>query len=347
MTSRRNKIVGAGLFVLALLLGLLIFRPDDGPRGAGSATAGLSGATDAVGLGDADPSDEDLEQPEGTKPDDERFLRHVRERFGPTIDNKHTQIKTVEQIIAYLMKAYPDDWQKRVHDFLQALFPDRAEELYAKYEKLLRLNDWLAANRSDLGKMSRQDRQQALWDKRYELFGADADEIWEVTRKNEQIGAALDAIAAAPDAPIDQKLDSYLQAIDDAYGDMAPKLLENHRTELMNNFLSVDSVQEQLRGLGSEQRSEQLRDIRRGMGMDDEAVGRWDDLDRQRDQEWSEGEQYMKERDEIVASTQGEEQQRRLAELRKAHFGPEAEIIGDEEAGGFFRFQHPRRIGRE
>lgn len=350
MKRRRSVLAVAALCVVGLLLALALYGLEETGQRGGPAPA-ATGVAESGAMDPAEADDSFLEefgQLPDLPPDDERFLRHLRERFGATIHNKHTQIKAVEQVMAYLMKLHPDDWQSRIRDFLQALFPERAEELYARFEKLLLLNDWLAANRNDLNQMSRHERQQALWDKRYELFGADADEIWEVARKNERIADALDAIAAASDATVDQKLDSYLQAVNDAYGDTAGKLIENRATELMNTFLSVESVQQQLRGMQPEQRNEQLRSIRRGMGMDDEALVRWDALDQQRDRVWTEGEQYMQERAGILAATQDEQQQRQLLDaLRRRRFGAEAEIIGNEEEGGFFRFDHPRRLGRE
>jgi hypothetical protein len=76
------------------------------------------------------------------------------------------------------------------------------------------------------------------------------------------------------------------------------------------------------------------------MGMDDEALARWHDLDAARDRAWEVGERYMAEREGLSAGTE-------LTALQDRLFGAEADIIRAEEASGFFRFARRRQLGRE
>ncbi len=290
------------------------------------------------------PSDET----QSPKPDDAAMAKYLQDRFGKTIGNKHTQIKAVEKLLAYLMKFYPDDWQDRLYDFLKQAFPDRADELFEKFKQLSKYNDWLVESRDEVVQMSREDRREALWEKRYEIFGPDADEIWAVERKSEQIVDSLDTIAQSKDTSIEEKLDLYVDVVKGAYGDQAERFIERKQTELLSAFLSVDSVQDNLHALPQETRAEKLREVREAMGMDEAALERWDELDRQRDAEWQKGAEYMAERARILATVQGDQQQAQLDQVRERIFGPEnATILRIEEESGFLRFDHRQVLGQE
>lgn len=280
-------------------------------------------------------------------PEDTDFILKLREKFGERIHDKHSQIKAIEQLLAYLMTRYPDDWQDRVYGFLKALFPDLADALYEKFLGLMRYNDWLRGNRELLLKLPAGDRRKAMWDARREAFGADAEEIFAEQRRSEQIQDALASLESAQGMSLDQKLTTYLDAVHTAYGADADYLIQSRQTEVMNRFLSVNSVQDDLHAMPSSERETALREIRRGMGMDEAALERWDELDQRRDEAWDSGQQYMQERERIQSRYEGEEEQRRMQELQEESFGDEAEIIRNEEEAGFYRYGNPRRFGRE
>jgi hypothetical protein len=158
----------------------------------------------------------------------------------------------------------------------------------------------------------------------------------------------MESIKDSHDTTIDQKLSTFVDAINEAYGETAPQFMERRQTELMTSFVALPSVQDDLHALSPEAREQQLTNIRTAMGLDEEAQGRWRNLDAERDSAWDKGERYMNERDEIVKSSQGDEQARRLADLRARTFGTdEADVIRNEEESGFFRFGHRRIYGKE
>lgn len=340
----------AGIFFLAYQL-----RPGAEsaplPRGAEHLPAPVEPPTAAIpvdaeppAVADSDSADESAPLPDG--PTDAQIIARLRDKFGKSIHHKHTQIKAIEALIAQLMKMYPDDWRSRVYDFLKQAFPELADALFAQFEKLLRFNDWMRDNRHEMMQMDSRDRREALWDARREFFGEDADEIWEITRRNEQI---LEALDDADDAGggIEAKLEGYLDAIEEAYGEQAQDFLQRRRTELMLRFLSVESVQDDLHDLPAGERQEKLREIRSGLGLDDAAIARLEALDAERDREWAAGEQYMQERAALTEGDPSAVPQDRIDTLRQRYFGEQADMIRDEEAAGFFRYGHRRRYGRE
>jgi hypothetical protein len=108
--------------------------------------------------------------------------------------------------------------------------------------------------------------------------------------------------------------------------------MKAHQQELMNHFLDLGSVQKELGTLPPEQRAESLRSIRKDMGLDDEALARWDELDKVRDTRWEVGSQYMSEREALAQQYSGPELETRLMELRSRYFADEAETVGAQRA---------------
>lgn len=275
-------------------------------------------------------------------------ILEIKERFGPTISNKFTQVKALEKIMQFLSSAYPDDWETRVYAFLQKTFPEMADELFEQYQKVMQYRTWLTDNRQDLNLLSRKDRLDRLWDMRYMIFGEDANDIWLFSLKNEQIYDSLEKIATSEDISLQEKTKIYLEGIRLAYESDADRLIENRRQELMDRFLTVESVQKELHSLSPDIRKQKLREFRKSFGLDEEALNRWEKLDSDRDNEWEKGTAYMKKRTKLAAKYTGDELESHLQELRVETFGAEmAEVIKNDEAAGYFCYDGSRIIGRQ
>jgi hypothetical protein len=108
----------------------------------------------------------------------------------------------------------------------------------------------------------------------------------------------------------------------------------------------LNAVQNDLSSLPAAERRSTYRTIWKEMGFDNQAVQRMDQLEDERDQRWSNGELYEAERKTLTAQYSGGELEAHLGPVRKKLFGNEAEIIKDEEAAGFFRYQRARQYGR-
>ncbi len=278
---------------------------------------------------------------------DNRFIKSLREKFGPHINNKHAQIRMIEQIMSYLMKNYPEDWQQRLYAYLLELFPDLANALFEKFQQLVRYDDWLRDNRDALLQMTDATRRQALWDARRQAFGEDAEEIFAGVVRNEKLQDALAGLAESGHLRFDEKLSVFLDAVHEIHGEKAGHFIQNRQTELMNRFVEVPTVQSDLHAMSAEERSVALRQMRSAMGLDEAALTRWAQLDRERDQAWDRGQRYMTERKRIESEYKGEAREQELSKLQQQEFGDEATIIRNEEEAGFYRYDRQRRYGRE
>lgn len=273
-------------------------------------------------------------------------VQYFREKYGKTIHHKHTQVMLVEKLMGYLMKMYPDDWVVYMYAMLREIFPGMENEIFDTFEKLHKYNTWLKENQNDLAQLNSKDKRNALWEKRYEIFGQDADQVWEAEKRIEPIYNALDTIQES-DMPFNEKLLLYKQSIQEAYKSNTDTFVARKQQELMNSFLDVESVQKDLANMTQQERKENLKEVRKAMGLDSDALQRWEELDQVRDQRWDAGMQYMKERAELEKKYKGAELEKQLDSLRMKYFGDEAETIKNEEESGYYRFSQPRKYGLE
>ena len=260
-------------------------------------------------------------------------VQYFRDKYGRTIHHKHTQVLLIEKLMSILIKMYPDDWVVYLYAMLREIFPGMENEIFDTFEKLHKYNKWLEENRSALNELDSKDRRDALWKMRYEIFGEDAEQVWEAEKRNEPIYNALDAIKEG-NIPFNEKLDIYKKSIEEAYKTNTSQFVERKQQELMNTFLEVDSVQKDLAAMTPEERKESLKEVRKAMGLDSAALKRWEELDRIRDERWDAGMQYMQQRAELEKQYKGAELQKQLDSLRIKYFGNEAETIKVEGMRG-------------
>jgi hypothetical protein len=186
-----------------------------------------------------------------------------------------------------------------------------------------------------------------VWEERHRVFGKEvAERIWRGELRNQAVADALEAIDASPGESLEGRLSRFKESLDEVYGEQSSAYVAQHQNELMNRFLDLSSVQRELGALPPDKRAENLRHIRQEMGLDEEALARWEELDSRRDARWVTGSEYMSEREALAQQYSGPELEARLTELRARYFGEEAETIAGEEANGFFRFTRPRVWGR-
>ncbi len=350
MTFSKPKRLAAGAAFAALAFGLWYNYPaeKDAVEGATTPLATTDDGEPTIITSQAS-EPETSNKPELTEAEREAmFINDIRERFSPNIHIKHAQIRFIEQMISYLKAHHPEDWQQRMYALLQASFPDMADALMAKYESLQSYNEWLVADRQALQKMTREERRAVLWDKRYAAFGTEAEEIWAAEIKNQKIQDALGEVAAGnTEGSLVEQAESVVAAIRETYGEQSDDFIRRRQTELVNKFLAIPSIQENLHQLPEEDRRKSMREVRATMGMDTAALDRWENLDKKRDEVWSLGSSYMDERERILAQYEGNKESSELYALQKQVFGDEAEQIRLEEASGFYRYDRQRRLGRE
>lgn len=289
-----------------------------------------------------------LESSRGQLPAEEGDLvAMLRQRFGASIHRPYVQMKMLEDLMRHFQARNPNGWREDLLAALKAAFPERYEELSQRLQQWLDYEQWTRDNHARLQGLSPEERRATVWAERERLFGQDvAREIWAAELRNQALAKALKSIDAQPQAPLTDRLASYTKSLQETYPENTQAYVAAHRQELMNRFLDLSSVQKDLAAMTAEQRSENLRKIRQEMGMDAEALQRWDALDQVRDARWETGSEYMSEREALAQQHSGAELEAKLKELRTRYFGEEADSIAGEEESGFFRFGQPRKWGR-
>lgn len=278
----------------------------------------------------------------------QRYRDWLHSRYtGEKLKSAYVQLKLLEDLIRFFQKRYPNDWERMLLEFLRETYPERYEELAAKLRARLAYERWMKENDSYLQQLGNEERRKNVWEERERLFGQEAaEEIWASERKHQAMADALTALDARTDVNASEKVKLYRDSLEGVHGDQTDAFLERHRQEAMNAFLDLSSVQKELAGLTPDERSKSLREIRSGLGLDVEALQRWDALDATRDARWEAGAAYMQERERLAKQYSGAALEEQLRPVRERYFGGEAETIASEEESGFFRFSRPRTWGR-
>ncbi|MDC0709994.1 hypothetical protein POL68_16080 [Stigmatella sp. ncwal1] len=277
----------------------------------------------------------------------EALAASLRERYGAKLKEPSIQIRMLEELMRYFSERFPDRWEAELLAFLQKMFPEMYDALAATLRNRIDYEKWIKDNHAYLSGLSPQERRNAIWDARHRLFGKDAAErIWASERKNQAMGDSLAALETMEGANVQEKLSAYKQRLQEVYGEQASARLARHPQELMDRFMDLPSIQQELTAMSPERRLESLRAIRQEMGLDEEALKRWEALDRVRDERWEVGARYTAEREALARQLSGAELEAQLQALRARYFPTEADVIAQEEASGLFRFQQLRQWGR-
>jgi hypothetical protein len=363
MRTRTKTILGGAVAaILALLAGLyLSYRgPVAGqpapstpsqPHASAQAAPPAASSTQVVDPGvPADALEEPTAPPRlSGDPDQEleALTSFLRERYGAKLKEPYIQVKMLEELMRYFQKRYPDRWEQELLAYLKKSFPEMYDTLAAMLRNRIDYEKWVKDNHSYLRGLNNQERRAAIWDARNRLFGKEnAERIWASELRNQAVADTLAALDTKTDATVTEKLSTYKQRLNEIYGEQTEVYLSRHRQETMDRFLDLSSIQEALTAMTAEERKQNLRTIRKEIGLDDEALKRWDELDQLRDSRWETGARYMAEREALAKQFSGEELEAKLQEVRARYFGAEAGVIAQEEAGGFFRFERPRKWGR-
>ena len=334
--------LAAGVIAVLLVARLWPAKPPAAATAPGDTSTAL-----AVRAGSSAPSAPSSPPLSASLPADlAELVTYLHARFGKTIANPYVQIQMLEKLMRHFQAKHPAGWQADLLAAIRAAFPERYAELAANLQHRIEYEAWLKRNNERLHGLGERERREALREARSRLFGeAAAGEIWASERKSQAVTDALAAIDARPDATVGDRLAQYKESLQDTHQDNTDTFLENHRQEALGRFLALASVQRELSSLPPDGRSAVLRDVRKGLGLDDAALGRWDTLDHERDRRWEVGLAYMAERVALGKQYSGEALEAHVQELRVRYFGAEAATIAGEEASGFFRFDRARTYG--
>lgn len=269
----------------------------------------------------------------------------VNQRFGDRLGNSYWRVKMISDLMQLFKERYPNNWRAELEAFFRSQFPKLADDLIAKLEALLQYNEWLTNLKATMEFASIKERQAAMWEKRLALFGDEAYEIWEAALKNEQLQASLETVNNHVGS-FSEKAELYRDSLKQIFGDQVIGEEAPHKTQKLTKFLELDSVQADLYALPESERYQALQEFRESIGMDEQALQRWQQLDEERAQVWANADIYMQQRQQLVEQYQGAELEQKLTQLQNELFGEtEAQYIRNEEASGYFRFEKPQKIG--
>lgn len=336
------------LAIGSVLAGALAYQwsGNDTPAAATAGTASAQEETASEPIS-VQPSPGPAQEPRSQNDDLEAFRERLLARFTGQLDHPGGQIRLLEELMRYLNQVDPEHWRESLSALLASWFPETSDELMARAEAMIAYQDFMEREQYTLRTMGPDERRDFIWAKRRELFGEAAEEIWRSELRNHTLSQSLKDLDQQSGATL-AKAEAYTRAIEDAYGEEAERVMERRRQELTDRFLSLESVQQSLHEQAPEQRYETLRGIRQQLGMEEQALDRWSQLDRTRDDRWARGETYETRRQAIIEKYQeGPEREEALDNLSRDIFDDEmAAIIRDEEAAGYFRYRESRVFGQ-
>jgi roadblock/LC7 domain-containing protein len=269
----------------------------------------------------------------------------VRQRVGQDINRVPTRFAMLESLIRDLQQRFPDRWVENLHQILGAAFPGREQELFKLSETIYQYQQYYRDNSERLNRMSQRERQAEVWKVRQELFGAQAPEIWAQEIKLRAASNLMNQIEADKSSSWSAKLETLRTGLAQALGDDYTSVLQSQREVFLERFLKA--IQSSLAEMAPSERRAALWRIRQTMGLDENALRRWEALDAERDRRWEAGRNYLNERQTLLLQYSGQELEKRLDELRAKYLGAEAETIKSEEASGYYRYQKTRVWGAE
>lgn len=280
----------------------------------------------------------------------DKMVAELKKCYGKTISQKSTQADLLG-IRSFIIGTHPGNGKAVFITILTRAFPDYVHEILMTLEKLDLYNLWLEDNKKRLLQMTESERSAALWAKRTELFGDDADKIWSgdmlaIEAKRAKVQDALAALNESRDTTLDEKLDIYQSTLHETYGGSPEEFILEQSGILSKVFFTIDSVQDELKKMSPEQRQAEINNIRRKMGYTDEQIEMSARRDADNERRWQAGYKYMQERDALTGQLQGPELDEQLTALREKYFHDEAKTIELEEKDDFFRFKRPRLYGR-
>ena len=281
---------------------------------------------------------------------EDQLVKELKKLYSSTISNKSTQAILLK-VRDYVLSLYPEDGEKRFYNILKRAFPELADEIMITLKKLDKYNRWLKENELLLAEMNELEKKGTIWEKRKELFGDAADEVWSeevyaYEERKQTMKETMRLLDESYDTTIDEKLDIYMSTLNETYEETPEAYFLDNGGLLSKVFFGIDSVQKEFKEMDPDQRQTQINKIRQEMGFTQTQIDEHEKIDAYHNQRWENGLNYMKERDKMASEYEGPELEEKLKPLREEYFKHEAKTIRLEEKDGFFRYKRPRVYGR-
>jgi hypothetical protein len=274
----------------------------------------------------------------------------LRQLYGDRISSTGVQI-LMAQVRIQVMTLFPADGARRFEQILREAFPGQVAQILATLRKVDDFDRWMNDSEDELAALPPEEREKAILDRKRLLCGEEAAaeleaEARATEERNRAMAGTMRALEESTDASLDEKLETYVNALHENYADGPAAVALENAGLLAQTFFGLESVSRQLGQLDPEARQSKINEIRREFGFDEEQVRALEAEDRENEARWQSGYAYMDERRALEGRFSGAELERQLATLRERYFGYEAVTIEREEGDGFFRFERPRLYGR-
>ncbi len=272
----------------------------------------------------------------------------MKQQHGHEIQDVLVQLSMAD-FRDFVIEEFPDNGLSVFQQIMKNAFPEYADAIFALLANMRSYNDWHVSMLLTLNEMNALARNGTLWGKRRELFGDLAEEIWqhekdEDENKQKNIQDTLALLHKADDLSMTDRLYILTDSIHQQYGDEHSNLLIS-KGMVADIYFHLDSVQNDLKEMSSEERAAALAQSRRQLGFSETRISELAKDDEQKEHRWKNGYEYMSARDQLVSMYSGAELESKLADLRIQHFSHEAPTIEKEEATDFFRYKRPRLYG--
>jgi hypothetical protein len=276
------------------------------------------------------------------------LVAKLQATYGARINELNVQASLIK-VKEYVLHHYPEEGVERFLIIIKAAFPEHAASIISIIDRLEIYNDWLTENQLMLTELSMVAQRGALWEKRRELFGKDAEIIWsdelaELSQKKAKMQTIFRDLDESNDMSLNEKLYQLQTAVSENYEGSVQELTVSGGM-MSKAFFSFESVQQELKQLPPEERQAEINNIRQQLGFSEEMIATFQAKDEARNKRWDNGLAYMTERNEVVNSSSESELTVAMAKLREKYFKHEAITIQKEEASDFWRYKRPRVYG--
>jgi hypothetical protein len=279
---------------------------------------------------------------------DAEMIAKLKSTYGERIAELNIQASLIK-VKQFIDEQFPADGQAVFERIIRAAFPDFAESILSIISRLEIYQTWLAEQYRELEELSPLAKNGALWEKRRELFAADADIIWadeldQLAQRKIKIQDLIHRLDQSYDMSMEEKLYQLQTAIDENLADSLQELAISGGA-LSQAFFNFDSVQQELKSLTAEERQEAINKARRQLGVPEAQIETMAAKDEERNKRWDNGLSYMAARNELVRNTDESALADALDALRQEYFKHEASTIQKEEEMDFWRYKRDRKFG--
>jgi len=276
------------------------------------------------------------------------LIAKLKSTYGARIQALNIQAGLIT-VKRYVLKHDPLDGVERFRRIINAAFPDFAESILSILERLEIYNGWIIENQTMLTELPARAQQGAVWEKRRELFGDDAEIIWseelaELSQKQTKMHEFFSQLDQSKGMSIDETLYQLRTAISENHEGSIQELSSNGG-KVAQVFFNLESVQQTLKLLSPEKRQLEINKVRRELGYSEEQIVKQQEKDEKRNKQWDNGLLYMSERTALLETTSDADLPEAFLVLREKYFQKDAVMIQKEEDSDFWRFKRPRKFG--